>query len=401
MKKSSKRIISIIAALLVATGILAWALQPTPRTVETTVARRGPLTATVVAEGRTRVKDLYVIAAPVDGDIDRIGLKLGDSVSVGTIVAQLRPVAPRPLDDRSRAEALATVSAARYAVVQAEATQKEAAGALDHAESEFATAQKLVTQGVAPRNDLEHAGHQVEIRRQAVEAARAGVQTAGAQLKRAEAAAAPTSDVSSQPPIVIRSPIKGRVFKIVREDAGPVTMGAPLVEVGNTSIVEVTSDLLTADAMAVQAGASALVRDWGGNPLTARVRRTEPAAFTKISALGLEEQRVRVVLDLVNPPPSGLGHDFHVNVAIAVWESKDVLAIPSTSLFRSGDRWAVFSLHDGRVQMMYVEPGRSDGNKTAINRGLTEGEEIVTQPSDLLRDGMRVKTVLKVSPAKP
>jgi HlyD family secretion protein len=169
-------------------------------------------------------------------------------------------------------------------------------------------------------------------------------------------------------------------------------MGTSLVEIGNTSAIEITTDLLTADAMAVTPGAAAFVREWGGNPLPAKVRRIEPAAFTKISALGLEEQRVRAILDLSDPPPPALGHDLHVSVAIVVWEGRNVLTIPSTALFRSGSDWSVFTVHDGRAHLTTVQPSKSDAFNTVVERGLVEGEEVVTQPSDLLRDGMRVKS---------
>jgi len=390
MARSYKRRLGIILLILAAIAFLFWELQPRPITVAITQVQRGPLSSTVTADGRTRIRDVYSVVAPVDGDVERIVLKVGDTVAQGTTIARIRPVAPRPLDDRSRAEAVAAVSAARSAVTQAEANQKEAAAALTHVESELETTRKLVNEGISPKNGLEHAEHQVEIRRQAVEAARAGVQTSKGQLERAEALAASTGDTSNQPSIPIRSPIKGRILKVVRESGGPVAMGSPLVELGNASAIEVTTDLLTEDAMAIGPGASAFVKEWGGDPLKAQVRSIDPAAFTKVSALGLEEQRVRVILDLAEKPPAGLGHDFHVSVSIALWHGDNVLIVPSTSLFRSGTQWAVFTVHGGGAQLRFVETGRSDNSRTAIDRGLTEGEEIVTQPSDLLRDGSRV-----------
>ena len=170
----------------------------------------------------------------------------------------------------------------------------------------------------------------------------------------------------------------------------------PLIEIGNTADVEVVADLLTADAMQVQAGATATLRDWGGarpgpGAIAARVRRVDPAAFTKVSALGVEEQRVPVVLDLVEPPPVGMGQDFRVTVSIAVWQGQQVL--PSTALFRTGDRWAVFRIRDSRADVTLVAPGPSDGTRTAIEDGLAEGDVVVIQPSDLLSDGARIAEV--------
>jgi HlyD family secretion protein len=327
----------------------------------------------------------------VDGDVDRIDLKVGDPVAQGAVIARIGPVAPRPLDDRSRAEAVAAVSAAQSAVTQAEANEKEAAAALVHAQSELDTTRKLVREGITPKNSLEHGEHQVEIRRQAVEAARAGIQTSKAQLARAQALAGSTGNASVQPPIPIRSPIAGRVLRVIRESSGPVAVGSPLVEIGNTRAIEITTDLLTEDAMAIKPGAAALIQEWGGDALKAQVRSIEPAAFTKISALGLEEQRVKAILDLTDKPPATLGHDFHVSVSIVLWRDDNVLTVPSTALFRSGDQWVTFVVDNGSAHLRVVEPGRADSSKTAIVSGLAEGEEIVTQPSDLLQEGTRVK----------
>lgn len=394
MARSYKRLIGILFGVLVAAALLVWGLQSSPIPVTVAPVRKGSLSSTVTADGRTRIRNVYSIVAPVDGDVERITLKVGDSVLDGMVVAQIRPVVPRPLDDRSRAEADAAISAARSAVDQAEATQKEAAVALVHVESELDSTQKLVREGIKPKNDLEHGEHQVEIRRQALEAARAGVQTARAELARAEALVSSTAGAASaQPAIAVRSPVRGRVLKVAHESRGPVTAGTPLVEIGNTAGIEVTADFLTEEAMAFKPGASALVREWGGGPLKARVRNIEPAAFTKVSALGLEEQRVRAILDFVDAPPTALGHDFHVNVSIVVWQGDNVLTVPTTSLFRSGNEWAVFTVRDGRAQLQIVRPGRSDGSRTVVDQGLNEREEVVTQPSDALRDGSRVKPV--------
>lgn len=380
-----------IAIALVAAVVVAWALRPTPIAVETMVARRGPLTASVVAEGRTRVKDLYVIAAPVDGELERVAVEPGDAVALGTVVVRIWPIAPRPLDVRSRAEAEAAVAAARAAVAQAEATEKEAAGALTHAESQLNTTRTLVSGSAAARNDLEHAEHEAEIRREAVEAARAAVQMARAELQRTEAVVATGIGRAARPSTLVPSPVRGRVLRLLRESAGPVTAGTPLVEVGNMTDIEVVADLLTADAIEVRPEAAASLRDWGGQGvIAARVRRVDPAAFTKVSALGLEEQRVRAVLDLVGPPPPGLGHDFRVTVSIDVWQGQNVLTVPSTALFRTGDGWAVFAIRDGRARLTLVAPGPSDTTRTVIENGLADGDAVIIQPSDVLSDGARV-----------
>lgn len=386
---------TIIAVALVTA--LAVALRPRPVLVEVATVTRGPLTASVTAEGRTRVKDLYVVAAPVDGELERITHEPGDAVTRGTTVVRIWPMAPRPLDARSRAQAIAAVAAARATVARAEASEKEAAAALAHAESQFATARTLSREGVAASKDAEHAGHERQIRHDAVDAAQAAVQTARAELARADALLASNALPSERPASIVFAPVAGRVLRVLRESAGPVLAGTPLMEMGRSESIEVVADLLTADAMTVQPAATAIVREWGGaEPITARVRRIDPAAFTKVSALGLEEQRVPVVLDLVGPPPTGLGHDFRVSVSIAVWHGTNVLQVPSTALFRSGDQWAVFTVRDGRVRSTPVTPGRTDGSSTAISDGLAEGDVVVLQPSDLLSDGVRVQETQRV-----
>ena len=380
-----------IGLLVLLAAVLVWALRPAPVSVETTVATRGPLTARVVAEGRVRVKDVNVVASPVDGDLDRIAVEPGYQIQPGASIARIWPITPRPLDARSRAEAEAGVVAAGAAVSRAEATQKEAAAALAHADSQLTTTRGLVRGGVAAKNDLEHAEHEVQIRREAVDAARAAVQAARAELRRAEAVVATGMARPARAATLVPAPVSGRVLRILRESAGPVASGTPLLEIGNTTDLEVTADLLTMDAMSVRPGATADIRDWGGpQAIPARVRRVDPAAFTKISALGLEEQRVRAVLDLVGPPPVGMGHDFRITVWIDTWHGDDVIAVPSTSLFRAADAWAVFTIQDGRAALTVVTPGPSDGERTVIEGGLDAGRVIVIQPSDLLTDGARV-----------
>ena len=380
-----------IAVAVTLVGAIAWALRPRPILVETAPVTRGTLEATVAAEGRTRLTDLFVVTAPVDGDLQRIAFKAGDAVSATTVLARLWPVTPRPLDVRSRAEALAAVAAARAAIERAEAAQQEAGGALAHAESQLATARALSNAGAVPAKDFEHAGHEVEIRGQALQASRAALDVARADLARAEAAAAVSTDRPARTTTEVRSPVSGRILRVLRQSAGPVAMGTPLVELGNVTTIEIVADFLTTDAVSVKPGAKATILDWGGpETLAARVRQVESGGFTKVSALGLEEQRVPIVVDLMSERPAALGNDFHVNVAIVVWTGRDVLTIPSTALFRVGENWAVFVVRDGRAHSQRVTVGRSDDTRTVIERGLDDGDDIVIQPSDALRDGIRV-----------
>ena len=381
--------LAVLAAAIVAT---ASALRPRPITVETVAVTRGPLTATVIGEGRTRVRNLFVVSAPVDGQLQRISLQPGDPVSADAVIARIQPIDPRPLDARSRAEAHAMVAVARAALERARATEQEASVSVEHAESERVRSEKLAQRGAVATAEAEHAGHQSGIRRHALEAAHAAVREARAELDRATAAIAPVT-TPGDAPVPVASPITGRVLRVLRESAGPVAAGTPLVEIGDVRCLEIRADLLSSDAASVREGATATITSWGGNkPLAARVRRVEPAAFTKISALGLEEQRVHVVLDLVDPLPAGLGHDFRVDLAIATWSTDSALRVPARSLFRAGERWAVFAVRDGRARELFVDIGESDGTLTVIARGLAEGDRVVAQPSDTVRDGTQVRS---------
>jgi HlyD family secretion protein len=376
--------------LAVVIGSGAYALRPQPVPASVAAATRGSLASTVSAEGRTRVRDLYVVSAPVDGQLERIALHPADMVKTDDPVASIHAAASRPLDPRTRAEASAAAAAAHAAVARAEATEQEARVALEHASSELETSRRLAQTGAVPPDEALHRGHEADMRRSSLEAATAAAGQTRAELARALAVLGTAGDPGQA--MLVRSPVGGSVLRVVRESAGPVAAGTPLLEVGDVARLEVDADLLSSDAAEVRPGAAAAVTGWGGQAtLRARVRRIDPAAFAKVSALGLEEQRVHVVLDLVEPPPPGLGHDYRVNVSVVVWEGQDVLQVPSTALFRAGDRWAVFRVMDARAHRTVVELGPTDGTSTVVAAGLADGDEVITQPSDLIEDGTRVR----------
>jgi HlyD family secretion protein len=377
-------------AVLGAVAAIVWAMRPRPVEVEVATVTRGPLAATVSGEGKTRVIDLFDVAAPVDGQLLRVTVQPDDVVAADAVVARVAPIASRPLDARSRAQAEAAVAEAKAAVARAQATEQEASVAVEHADSELARDQKLASGGAIPAADAEHAGHQSEMRHHDLDAARAAVQQARAELARASAVLAPGD--ASDAAVDVKSPVAGRVLRVLRESAGPVVAGTPLVEIGDTTKLEVIADLLSTDAAQVRPGAAATITGWGGaERIAARVRRVDPAAFTKVSSLGLEEQRVHVVLDLVGAPPAGLGHDYRVDAAVVIWDSKDALRVPSSALFRDGDRWAVYADDDGRARVTPVDIGASDGASTVVTSGVHEGDRVVVEPSDAVRDGTPVK----------
>ena len=388
-RKHVKRWLWLLAGFAAIAGIV-WALWPRPVEVETTRAERGPLAATVRGEGRTQVTQLYVIASPVDGELERVALQTGDPIEPTTPIARIWPVASRPLDPRSRADAAAAADIARSAVTRAEAMEQEATVALAHAESERVRTEKLLAARAIAAAEAEHQGHETEIRRRALDAARAATREARGQLSRAVAMLSSDKPRGPAPAVTVSAPVAGRVLRVLRESAGPVAIGTPLVEVGDVSHLEVVADLLSSDAAKVRSGATARVTGWGGAPLAARVRKIEPAAFTKVSALGLEEKRVHVVLDPTDPVPPELGHDYRVDVAIVIWEGKDVIRVPATALFRDGERWAVFAVEEGRARLTPVEIGASDGTWTAVTRGLAEQATVIAQPADTIKAGARV-----------
>jgi HlyD family secretion protein len=337
------------------------------------------------------VKDLYVVSAPVDGSLERVLVEPGDPAQLDALLAEVRPAASRPLDPRSRAQAIAAATAAQAAVERAEAAEHEARVALEHAESNLARTQKLAPSGALPAAEEEHSGHEAEIRRRAAEAATAAGREARAELARARAAIASDLPAGGQP-VAARAPAAGRVLRVLRRSAGPVAAGAPLLELGDVARLEISAELLSSDAAKVRPGARATITGWGGpQPLPARVRRIDPAAFTKVSALGLEEQRVQVILDLTGPPPAGLGHDYRVDVVAVVWEGQNVIRVPATALFRIDDRWAVFVVRDGRARRTPVTIGPTDGTWTVATEGVSDGDTVITQPSDAITDGTRVE----------
>lgn len=385
-----KRGIWISIGLVLVAG-LVWALRPAPLLVEVASVTRGTVRATLSGDARTRVKALYSLTAPVDGELERVVFEPGVALAKDAVVARIRPVAPRPLDARSRAEALAAVVSAREGLARAEAAEKEAEVAVEHADSKLARTRQLAQSGAVPQADLEHGGHEAQMAARSLESAQALVRQARADLARASAVAAPVSRPDGTPIVEVRAPIQGQILRVLRESAGPIVAGTPLVEMGDVRGLEIVADLLSSDAASVSTNALATIASWGkGAPLAARVRRVDPAGFTKVSALGLEEQRVRVILDLLNPPPPGLGHDYRVDVAITTWEGADVLRAPSTALFRVNDKWCAFVIREGRARLVNLTTGASDANWTVIERGLSLGDKVLPMPSDAISDGTAV-----------
>lgn len=386
-------LILLAVAGVVTTAVVAWM----PRAVDVEVARvsRGPLVVTVDEDGRTRVIDRYLISAPISGNLGRIVLDAGDAIEAGEVLARLVPLPPPLLDARTRAEARARVDAAVAAKRQSQAAINRARAALDFATNEAERARAVVQQGGLALSDAERAIADERRTREELRSANFGGRVAEHELTLAQSALLRLrggEDASEQMEIV--SPIEGRVLKVLQRSEGAVQSGTPVIEVGDPAALEVVIDVLSQDATRIRPGARTEIVRWGGvKPLRAHVRNVEPSAFTKLSALGVEEQRVNVILDLDEPHEawSTLGDGYRVEARISVWEGDDVIFVPASAVFRLGDTWATFVVEDGDARIRLIELGQTNGLETEVLSGLEEGEVVIAYPSDSVRDGVRVR----------
>jgi HlyD family secretion protein len=384
---------------MVVGALLAVALWPTTTTVEVAAVSSGPLVVTVDEEGQTRVRHRYVVSAPVSGRVLRIDLEPGDVVKEGDVVARVRAETPPLLDARTRAEVQAAVEAARATLGRTQAEEQRARAALTQAERELKRTQDLVRGGVAPPGDADLRQDDARTAAETVSAAAYAVKAAQADLERAEARLRPSAPDVSGRVVNVTAPISGVVLRRLRESESMVPAGDPLLELGDPQQLEIVSDLLSTDAVRVQPGARAMIEQWGGTTtLEARVRRIEPSGFTKISALGVEEQRVNAILDFVDPAEAwaALGDGYRVEVRIVIWEAPRVLKVPTGALFRQGERWAVYATEEGRAKLTILELGQQTGQEAEVRSGLSEGAQVILHPADTLTDGSRVEALAPV-----
>jgi HlyD family secretion protein len=383
---------AVVGLMLV--GLLVYAFLPKPLDVEVAPVSRGPLVVTVEGEGRTRIKDRFVVSAPVAGQINRVTLRPGDRVKLGAPITVVTPIDPPLLDARSRAQADAQLRLARAAEEQAVARVHTAEASTEHAKADFARMQALDKSGGVTRAAVDDAELAARTAAAELDSAHFGVGVARSQVEVAAAAvsrvAGPSADTSS---VAVKSPVDGAVLRVLTESAGVVAAGAPLVEVGDPAALEIVMDVLSADAVAIKAGAEAWIEHWGGGRLDARVRLVEPSGFTKVSALGVEEQRVNVVGDFAGDPAAraALGDGYRVHARVVVWQQPDAVRVPLSALFRDGDRWAVFAVAGGRAEKRTVEVGRRGDREAQVLSGLSEADRVVVHPGDRLNTGARVK----------
>jgi HlyD family secretion protein len=377
---------------------LAWLFRPDAVPVDLATIARGPLMVAVSDEGETRVRDVYVVSAPVPGRMQRIDLEAGDQVVAdSTVVARIEPSDPAFLDVRSAAEARAGVDAAAAARTHAAAQVSRAQAELDFARAELERMRALARSHTVSANDLDAAERSAKTAVAALAEAEAErkVRESEYQVARARllSPAATRRRSENCDCVTVYSPVSGAVLRVVTESEGVVQAGAPLLEVGSPEQLEVVVDLLSADAVRVEAGQRVIIEAWGGEqPLSGRVRRVEPFGFTKVSALGIEEQRVNVVIDITEPRERWLrlGHGYRVEPRIVLWEADDVLRVPLSALFRQGERWAVFVAQDGRARLREVEIGQGNGLDAELRDGLAAGERVVLHPGDRVSEGARL-----------
>jgi len=385
----------VLGSAVVIAGLIVIVLWPATLPVDVASVSRGPLVVTVDEEGVTRVRDRFIVSAPVSGRVLRIELEPGDRVTRGQVVARVRAEAPPLLDARSRAEAEAVVESARAALGRARAEEQRAKATLDQTRRDLTRVRGLAEDSIVTRQELEAHEADVHVAQETANAAAFAVRAATSELQRAEARLAPSRLEAPGRVVSVTAPVDGVVLKRVRESETVVPAGDPLVEIGDHARLEIVSDLLSADAVRVKAGARAIVEQWGGEtPLAARVRRIEPSGFMKVSALGVEEQRVNVVLDFVEPSPAArasLGDGYRVEVRVVIWESQNVVKVPTSALFRHGEQWAVYVMDGGRARRTLVKLGHQTGQYAEVTSGLAEGARVVLHPGDTLVDGARVR----------
>jgi HlyD family secretion protein len=386
-------LIALAVLALVALIIVAWI--PNPVEVEVAEASRGPLVVTVNEDGRTRVKDRYIVSSPITGNLARLELDAGDDIKQEQVVARLVPLPPPLLDSRTRAEAKARVDAALASRRQAQAAVNRSRFQRDFARQESERALAVVQQGGLARSDADRAVSTYRSSEEELNSAEFGARVSEHEVKLAQTALMQLSGKSEEgEQLDIISPVDGQVLKVFQESEGVVQGGTPILEVGDPAALEIVVDVLSQDATRIEPGAPTLVERWGGkNPLRGRVRIVEPSAFTKVSALGVEEQRVNVVIDLDEDRKlwASLGDGYRVEARISVWEGEDVLRVPASAVFRSEEAWATFVVEGGTAVLTAVEIGETNGLQTEITSGLDEGDSVIAYPSDSVRDGVSVR----------
>ncbi len=388
--------IGLLILVLAIAAALAYGFLPKPIPVDVAEARTARLEVTVEEEGKTRVRERYAVSAPVAGYARRIDLKVGDPVRKGQVVAVLEPARAVSLDPRSRAQAVAQLAAAQAALAAANETTHAAAAQERLAEQEYARSQALGQSHFVSQSAIDQARTAFQAAKADRLAAEQSARGAAHNVEAARAAAAQANGLDTGKPaeiIQVASPVDGSVLSVPHESEGAVQAGQSLLEVGNPQSLEIVVEVLSTAAVKIAPGTPVRLDRWGGEAtLAARVREVEPAGFTKISALGVEEQRVRVICDLTTPARQWrqLGDGYRVEASFIIWSAPDALQVPTDALFRHGDGWAVFVMESGRARLRPVQVGQRNGLQAQVLSGLKAGEKVVSRPNDQIGDGSKV-----------
>jgi len=400
MKKWARRFPALLV-LLVVGGLLVYGFWPVPISVDVVQAKRGTFQVTVNEDGKTRIREKYIVSAPVSGNLFRIKLQEGDPIKADqTVLARIEPGDPTLLDARAEAEAAARVRAAEATVKQSEATLQRTREAYELAQHDYKRAINLLQSKTITVSEFDEFEHRQGMAQADVQSAGFALAVAKFELELAQAALISTRPNSSndQSPrtLTMTSPINGRILRVLHENAGVVTPGTPLLEFGDPYDLEMEIDVLSTDAVKILPGAKLLIEHWGGpGELEGVVRLVEPSAFLKISALGVEEQRVNVIADFSSPfeQRKTLGDGYRIETRIIVDEARDVIKAPSGTLFREGNLWHVFRVVDGRAKLQPVEIGMGNGLETEITSGVEEGDTLILYPTDKIKDGTPVNGI--------
>jgi len=396
MKKSFKRL-SIAGFLIVIISGLFWALQDKPVPVDVASATLAPMQVTIDEEGVTRVRDIYTVSSPLSGHLSRISLREGDTVSADvTLVASIHPLDPPFIDERSLIELEAAVRASDAAVALAKVEREQAQTALNLAQSNYRRAVSLAKNNVISESQLESTYSELQLQKAFVASSDAQILLREAELASAKARLTQPENIdeshsSNTCCVPIHAPVNGVVLKVHVRSEQPISAGMPLVDIGDAKNLEITLDLLSRDAVRIDEGTQVSITDWGGErSLTATVSKIEPAGFTKVSALGIEEQRVSVVLSM-DTVPEKLGHGFRVFARLIVWQDEKALQVPIGALFRSAGSWSVFSVSEDTVELRAVTIGQMNDTHAQIVDGIADGVEVVLYPNDQLEHGSLVE----------
>ena len=400
-----RTLLMLAAATVVGVALLAWAFAPRPLEVEVATATRGPFETTVDEDARTRLRDRYVVSAPLAGSLSRIALREGDAVEADAVVATLAPALSPMLDARTVRDQELRVEIAQARLQQAQARVEAAGVAARQAANEARRSEELSIQGFVSPTKLDNDRLAALAALKEADAAREDIHVATHEVEQARAALAAVRqpDRGAAPAFPVRAPVAGRVLRVLQPSEGTVALGTPLLELGDVSDLEVVAELLTTDALQTQAGSRVRIERWGGEgALEGRVRRVEPSAFTKVSALGVEEQRVKVLIDITSPPArwTALGDGFRVEARIVTRAFDSVVRVPVGAVFPvpssadgergPGEAMGVFVIRDGRAHRAAVRVGARNGVDAWIVSGLGAGTVVAVYPPAALRDGARV-----------